>query len=307
MNILDSITPSLKKSQLAARVYKAFRCALTSISPTLNTIVTFRISKGRQLNLCHPASFDEKISWLKLNVYNHDALVRECADKLAVRKYVERQGCGDLLNELYAVYDCVEDIPWASLPPQFVLKWNVGSGGHVICPELETLDIEAAKRFLRRAGRRRYHLPNAELQYKDIHRVILCEKYISTQNGRPPADYKFDCYSGQVRFVMVCTDRGLPTARYYRFDRDWNRISGEASSDGVAYEGVRPAALEEAVRYAEILSAPFPYVRVDFYIEEGRVIFGELTFTPTGGIDSGIAEELDALLGKPLVLPALGG
>ena len=32
------------------------------------------------------------------------------------------------------------------------------------------------------------------------------------------------------------------------------------------------------------LSKDYPFVRVDFYNIEGRIVFGELTFTPGGGV-----------------------
>ena len=34
------------------------------------------------------------------------------------------------------------------------------------------------------------------------------------------------------------------------------------------------------IKYAEKLSEDFKFVRVDFYNDNGNIIFGELTFTP---------------------------
>ena len=34
---------------------------------------------------------------------------------------------------------------------------------------------------------------------------------------------------------------------------------------------------------ARVLSEPFRYVRVDLYEVSGKVMFGEMTFTPAGG------------------------
>lgn len=48
----------------------------------------------------------------------------------------------------------------------------------------------------------------------------------------------------------------------------------------------KPNELEKALEYAEFLAKDFPVVRVDFFIEEGGIYFGELTFTPSAGIDS---------------------
>ena len=39
------------------------------------------------------------------------------------------------------------------------------------------------------------------------------------------------------------------------------------------------------IEYAKKLSKPFPLVRVDLYIVDNKVYFGELTFTPAAGLD----------------------
>ena len=56
------------------------------------------------------------------------------------------------------------------------------------------------------------------------------------------------------------------------------------------------------IRYAEVLSAPVPFVRTDFYLVDGKVVFGELTFTPAAGLDTGKLEYTDKLLGDLIKL-----
>ncbi|MEX0634078.1 hypothetical protein M8494_27405 [Serratia ureilytica] len=46
---------------------------------------------------------------------------------------------------------------------------------------------------------------------------------------------------------------------------------------------MKPEGYDELFEYASRLSAPFEFVRVDFYISKGQIIFGELTFTPPPG------------------------
>ena len=57
----------------------------------------------------------------------------------------------------------------------------------------------------------------------------------------------------------------------------------------------RPKELKTMLAMASKLSAPFPIVRVDFYIISGKPIFGELTFTP--GFDS-FNLEFQSILGN---------
>ena len=53
---------------------------------------------------------------------------------------------------------------------------------------------------------------------------------------------------------------------------------------------------------AEILSKNEPFLRVDFYNVNGRILFGELTFYPTSGLGKWTTEEADMKIGKYLKL-----
>lgn len=46
----------------------------------------------------------------------------------------------------------------------------------------------------------------------------------------------------------------------------------------------KPQNFEEMLKIAENLSKPFPCVRVDLYNIEGKIYFGEMTFTSMGGM-----------------------
>ena len=67
----------------------------------------------------------------------------------------------------------------------------------------------------------------------------------------------------------------------------------------------KPTNYEQLFKYARILAKPFAFVRVDFYLERGKVIFGELTFTPSAGFDKGRLPSTQELFGNKLILPTL--
>lgn len=165
--------------KIYSKILRIYYCGLTLISPTLNTKARYRQTFKRRLPLENPQTLNEKILWLKLNRYMKDPLVIQCADKYAVRSYVEECGCGDILNELYAVYDSVDEIVWEDLPQQFALKWNFGAGKNVICADKSQLDKDAVLRQLRKWGKDRCWLPHSEMQYKYIPKKIICERFIS--------------------------------------------------------------------------------------------------------------------------------
>lgn len=81
------------------------------------------------------------------------------------------------------------------------------------------------------------------------------------------------------------------------------------NSDKAAPEGFRldpiPNNFDALFKYAEIQSKPFPFVRADFYLENGKVTFGELTFTPAGGLDPQRLEETQIYFGSKIELPKI--
>ena len=295
----------LRKNRFVFISYSYFRKLLTIISPTLNTIVTFRISKGKPINLKNPKTFDEKLSWLKLNTYYKNPLVSKCADKYAVREYVSSCGFGEILNELYGVYNSADEINWDKLPNKFALKWNMGCGHNIFCRDKNSFDIDSAVKILSKWRRTKYYLNNAELQYKYIEPKIVCEKLLETMTGGPPEDYKFYCFNGEAKYVMICIGRDKGKPKYYYFDKDCNlaRINKDSKNAPENFYISKPKGWHEMFQYAEGLSKPFPFVRADFYNLDGKIIFGELTFTPSGGINSNWLEEMDLMFGSLLKLP----
>ena len=103
---------------------------------------------------------------------------------------------------------------------------------------------------------------------------------------------------------MLCTDRDSGHAKYYFFDREWNllRINKAGLNVPIGFTVPKPDGIDDVFGYAEKLSKPFKFVRADFYLVNGKVYFGELTFTPGGGMDFNRLPETDILFGKMLHL-----
>lgn len=128
---------------------------------------------------------------------------------------------------------------------------------------------------------------------------------ISDSKWIAPKDYKVYCFNGKPSYVMVCVGRekkGHPLFFYY--DRNWNKLP--FSQDAIDYPDYivdRPKCLDYLFSCAEILSKPFEFVRADFYVVDDKVYFGELTFTPSAGMDSGRMQSTDLLFGSMTKLP----
>lgn len=293
--------------QLRPTYNTIFRYLMTAMSPRLAINVLFRMCHHRWPDLENPKTLDEKIQWMKLNYYNGNDLVKRCADKWAVRGYVKECGLEHILNDVVAVYEDPGDIKWEELPDRFVLKWNFGNGGNVVCTDKSKLDTAAAARDLGRFKKVKFHLLAAEPQYDVEKKLLICEKFIETADGLPPVDYKIYCFNGKAAYVLCCIGRSEgKKPEFYFFDRDWKlqRLNRQGKAAPEGFSVPKPQGIDMLFDYAETLSRPFPFVRADFYLEDGKGYFGELTFTPSGGFDYGRLPESDLLFGSMVELPA---
>lgn len=275
---------------------------LTPLSPRWCSKFLYWRAFKRRLDLRNPVTLNEKLMWLKLNRYRDDRLVASCTDKYAVREYVKSCGCGEILNELYGVWESPNEIDWDALPQSFVLKCNHASGFNIICKDKETLDIDACKKRLGKWLRRGFWRYSAELQYRHIPRRIVGEKLLGHHDV--PADYKIYCFHGKPVCTLACCQREQGWPRFYFFDSDWNlmRLTKDGKKAAPDFTLPRPTHFSEMMEYARRLSTPFPFVRVDLYDTEDGVVFGELTFTPSACLDTDRLPETDLMLGKLLDL-----
>ena len=283
-----------------------FRYLLTTISPKWTINLLFKLCHHRKPDLDNPQTLDEKIQWMKLHYYNDNPLVKQCADKWLVRNYVKDNGLEHILTDVIAIYRNPEEIDWDALPDKFVLKWNFGNGGNVVCTDKSKLDKLTAVHDLKRFQKLKFHLLAAEPQYDVAEKLLICEKFIEPEHGTSPVDYKFYCFNGEAKFVLCCIGREEDQKpAFYFFDRDWQlqRLNRQGQMAPEGFSIPKPDGIDQLFDYAETLSKPFPFVRADFFLEHGKPWFGELTFTPGGGFDYGRLPESDLLFGSMVQLP----
>ena len=294
--------------QHVRKIVDSFFSFVTRISPTLNTKLWYFRAFRKRLNLNNPKTFNEKILWLKLKCYIKDPLVEKCVDKYRVREYVEECGCKDILNGIIHVYDSADEIDWNKLPNKFVLKWNFGAGMNLICSDKNKLNYKECEKQLNEWSKNKYWLLYSEMQYKNYKKKIVCEKFLESAEGESLADYKVYCFNGKAMYVMLCTERTNNEksvhANYIFFDKNWKPIPySKYTKEHINELNIAPPKeLDSLLYYAEKLSEPFPFVRADFYIVEGKIYFGELTFTPAGGLDTDLLNG-DVEMGKLIQLP----
>ena len=261
----------------------------------------YKARTGSDLHLKHPKSFNEKIQWLKLN--DRNPLYHDMVDKYEAKKYVSGIIGEEYIISTLNVWDNVEDIDFSSLPEQFVLKCTHDSHGIVICKDKASLDISKAKNKLKKGMKRDYYLPYREWVYKDLPHRIIAEEYIS-DNGATPVDYKVHNFNVEPKIILVCRgryeDSGL-TEDFY--DCEWNHLDVKRPHIPNSSESIpKPEVLGELLDLSRKLSQGIPFVRTDFYINKGKLLFGEMTFYPASGFETFVPETFDRKLGDYLSL-----
>lgn len=263
----------------------------------------FKATMDYPLNLENPKSFNEKLQWLKL--YDRNPLYTKLVDKYKVREYISEKIGEDYLIPLLGVWDAPEEIDFDSLPNKFVLKCNHNSGlGMCICTDKSKIDIKKVKNELKSGLAQNYYLNGREWPYKNVSRKIICEKYMTDETGKNLRDYKFYCFDGKPKIVGIYQDRNSDketTGDFFDMNFEW--VDLKFGMPNALNKPQKPQKFQEMIKIAEILSEGMPEVRVDLYISNNKIYFGELTFFDGGGFDKIEPLEWDYKLGSWIKLP----
>jgi len=273
---------------------------LYKVCPEMELKLLFRLQEGYSLNLSNPKTYNEKLQWIKL--YDHNPLMPECCDKYAVRNFVEKQGCGELLNHLiWEGYD-PKKIPFNDLPEKFVIKVTHGSTFNIICTNLSELNRNEVITKCTKWLKAKFLPCYGEWFYGKIKPRIIIEDYIESDDGKQLRDYKVFCFNGEPKYICVDSDR-FTKHKNDIFTIDWKRLPGiHIGCCCSEYEFEKPECLKELLDVAKKLSQPFLHARIDFYIVRNKIIFGEITFTNGAGFDRFSSYNFDLEMGEQLNL-----
>lgn len=259
----------------------------------------------KKLNLKNPQTLSDKVTYIEL--HDQSPLAVNCTDKYEVRKYITDKGLEDILVPIYGGgYTQFEDIDLNELPDSFAIKATHGCKMNYLVPDKSKFNSEKCKKEIKRWMNTTYGTYSMEPHYIKIPHRFYIEKYL--ENADQLVDYKIHCLNGKPRFVLTCSDRKSNGDKAMQvtldlFDMDWKQIP-EIVSSGAECPGngkvSKPENLDEMVRIAKILSKDFKFVRVDLYELEGKVYFGELTFSPAHCVFPYLSDRFDLEMGKLL-------
>lgn len=278
-------------------IYRALLNALVRCVGTKRAkLFDARFRYGRSLDLDRPQTLADKISWLELNGARET--MARLTDKFEVRDYVAEKGLEDSLIPLCGgPWTKAEDIDVDALPSQFALKATHGCEMNYICKDKSALDAADMLAHARKWLASDYPRACVEPHYKLIPHRIYAEQYVGGMDD--VIDYKFHCLNGVPSFVLTCSNREK-SLKLNLYDLDWNAIDGLQGSMKNAVEIAKPSTLAEMTEIARILSSDFDFVRVDLYEKNGKVYFGELTFSPAVGVLPYFTDEFIGYWGEGL-------
>lgn len=259
---------------------------------------------GYELNYENPQSYNEKVIWKQYN--NTNPLLHFVDDKYLVRSYLRnflgKEEANKILVPLFAVFTD-PNIDIANLPEEYVIKSTRGSGTNRIVikdnpvtqQELTALCVYWLRRDPAWYTRWEY------MSDKEITRRIIIEKLLRDKHGNIPDDYRFYIIHGKCQLVMYNTpfqSDGVRATGFYT--AAWEKLNvhrrGKKWQEASCVE--KPNRWEEAVQLAEKLAEPFDMVRIDLYIFDDKIYFGEFTHNPGAGLTKFEPIEYDFELGK---------
>lgn len=252
---------------------------------------------GYTLDLKEPKTFNEKMQWLKL--FYKNPLVPICGDKYQVRAHVAKEIGEEYLVPLLGAWDTPDEIPFSTLPNEFVLKVNWGSGQNIIVRDKTKLNIEQAKDQLAEWLKPEscHYYMSFEPSYFGFPPKIICEKYIGELADNLTC-YKIFNFSGKPYLIQAVFDDKTKQETINYYDLEWNKLDLRQNFPNNPNPKPAPKNLEKMLLLAEKLATPFPYfVRTDFYEIGDVILFSEFTFFSDNGMATFMPKQWDYTLG----------
>ena len=257
----------------------------------------YKARTGRGLELDNPKTFNEKLQWLKL--HDRNPYYSELVDKARVKTIVASIIGEQHIIPTYGVWERFDDINFDSLPDQFVLKCTHDSHSVFICKDKKTFDMKTARNKINRALNKNYYLQSREWPYKNVKPRVLAEKYMVDESGVELKDYKVLCFNGEPKLIEL--HQGRFADKHYQdfYDLNWKKTTICNIHEELHPEVFpKPVCLEEMLEFSQMLSKDIPHVRVDWYIINEKLYFGELTFYDASGFDLFKDDKDDLMLGS---------
>jgi hypothetical protein len=267
--------------------------------------IIYFLTFGKWLDFEHPekfTTFNEKIQWLKLN--SNTPLHTQMVDKYEVRDIIQKKLGEGFTFPLLGVWNSFDEIDFSKLPEQFVLKPTHDSGSIVFCRDRKTFNLAAARKKLTKALKRNYYWLGRETPYKNVKPRLIAEPLMTDNTEKTDLkDYKLFCFDGEVKIIQVDYDRFTNHHRNL-YTPEWQLIDAFIMYPNDPTHIIPPPeALPRMLEIASKLSKGFPFIRIDLYVINQKIYFGEFTFFHGGGLERIRPREYNNIMGSWIKLP----
>lgn len=259
----------------------------------LHVISTEYIIFERDLDVFNNNIIDTRIK----NIPNDIDKLAFLTDKYLVKGYIDNLNIPNLyIPKTYFYTTKCGYIDWSTIPNSFVIKPTHVSGIFHICRNSKCKkNIDLCNKYIKKSLKQSYNtnwkrilhynfgIPLIEHHYDLIKPGIIIEELIENN-----ADWKFYVFNGVVQFIIYVNNRETkPYLVYinknYSIDTSKRRFCHKLYQEKYP---PKPKEWDEMITISETIASMTvgnELVRVDLYISNGKIYFGELTFTPAGG------------------------
>ncbi len=256
---------------------------------------------GKKPNLDNPQTFTEKLNAIKLNKKLQKNL-SQYVDKYKVRKYVTKKVGEKYLVPEYLYTKKLKISDLENLPKGFVIKTTNGSGTNYIVKDKTKEDLPAIVSYINWLTKLKYGYLWGEFLYNYIKPGIVVEKLLLDKTHSIPDDLKCFCFkdnNGNRRKVLYIERVIGDNRSRIMFDENWQPVKYNNSNfSKLNIKLKKPKNAKEILNVIDKLSEDFSFVRVDLFLLDDKIYFGELTFVPTAGYMRFDDPKIDKLWGS---------
>lgn len=241
------------------------------------------------VNIQNPQTIPDKVCCQKIKIAadkSYRDLCTRWSDKIAVNNLLDDLGFSDIkIPTYYSKYGLLSENDFNDLPnTKFIIKCNHGSGWNLIIDkqQLTTSPKYIVHKINKWLSLNYSYITGYEAQYENIKPGVIIEPVLIDK----PTDYGFWCLNGNIEGISLTRKLGKNLEEYIAFVNEQCLLNKW-------YIGVSPAQanlnkkqiqmINTIIPYVKEIAKPFDFVRVDMYYINGKVYFGETTFTPCSG------------------------
>lgn len=271
----------------------------------------FRRMVGYDLDLEAPRRYNEKIQWRKIR--DRNPLFPIVGDKVGVRAYAAerlgRETAEAITIPHLFVADHPDRIPFDRLPDAYVIKASHASGWNLFVRDGQHPRSGPDRERLLEWVNREFGQNVYEWAYTRMPRRLVGEPFQAAEDGSFPDDLKFYMYDGRCHTIHHNVYGRQDTAFTPKMRKKvfmspaWEKMDISSLTEPAGEPSPRPHGLARMLEIAEILSAGFDFVRVDFMALPDRFYLGEMTVYPSSGLKPLHPPEAEEDLGARWHLP----